>query len=107
VPLYLDVHRGLDASEEAVNEAHLKDLEAQEKYGVTYLTYWFNRARGHVFCLVDAPNPEAAIAVHTEATGIGKQFRFGHRQTVELKGFADPVPVHEVIWRESGALDSR
>jgi class 3 adenylate cyclase len=73
VPLYLDVHRGLDVTEEMVNEAHLKDMEAQSRHSVNYLTYWFNRERGHIFCLVDAPTADAAVAVHTEAHGLVPQ----------------------------------
>ena len=41
-----------------------------EKHGVNYLKYWFNEESGRVYCLVDAPNMEAAIAVHQEAHGL-------------------------------------
>ena len=34
------------------------------------LKYWFNEEAGKVFCLIDAPNPEAAAAVHREAHGL-------------------------------------
>ena len=50
--------------------AHQKDLEVQGKHGVNYLKYWFNEAEGTVFCLVDAPSREAAMAVHREAHGL-------------------------------------
>jgi hypothetical protein len=30
---------------------------------------WFDEGRGKVFCLVEAPSKEAAIAVHREAHG--------------------------------------
>lgn len=69
--LYLDIHdhvEGLTA--EAVTGAHAKDLETQEKYGVKYLKYWFDEGTGKVFCLVEAPSKEAAIAVHREAHGL-------------------------------------
>jgi hypothetical protein len=45
-------------------------LEVQEKHGVNYLKYWFDEGSGKVFCLVDAPNAEAAAAVHREAHGL-------------------------------------
>ncbi|NTU85620.1 MAG: DUF4242 domain-containing protein [Chloroflexales bacterium] len=37
---------------------------------VRYLRYWFDEQTGKVFCLVEAPNKEAAIAVHQEAQGL-------------------------------------
>jgi hypothetical protein len=36
---------------------------------VEYLHYWLNEADGTVFCLCQAPNKEAAEAVHREAHG--------------------------------------
>ena len=71
MPLYLDTHdhvEGLTA--EAVAAAHAKDLEVQDKYGVKYLRYWFDEGTGTVFCLCEAPNKEAAEAVHREAHGL-------------------------------------
>lgn len=69
--LYMDIHYHVDAlTEEAVEGAHHKDLEVQEKYGVKYLKYWFDEASGKVFCLVEAPSKEAANAVHREAHGL-------------------------------------
>ncbi len=36
--LYLDVHRNQnDVTKEALAQAHLSDLEAQDKHGVSYL----------------------------------------------------------------------
>jgi len=71
MPLFMDVHdhvEGLTA--EAVAKAHQADLETQKKYDVNYLRYWFDTKTGKVFCLVDAPTKEAAIAVHREAHGL-------------------------------------
>lgn len=71
MPLYMDTHKhvpGLTA--EAVADAHAKDLEVQAKYGVRYCQYWFDETTGTVFCLVEAPSKEAAIAVHREAHGL-------------------------------------
>lgn len=68
MPLFMDEHNQVEGlSAEAVAGAHKKDLEAQGKYGVTYLQYWFNEQTGKVYCLVDAPNKEAAECVHREA----------------------------------------
>ena len=71
MPLYLDIHdlHG-PANIDELAKAHAADLEVQEKYGVNYLKYWVNKGRGKVFCLVDAPNAEAANQVHKEAHGL-------------------------------------
>ena len=70
MPLYMDIHQHIEGlTADAVAQAHQADLKTQEKYGVTYLRYWFDEASGKVFCLVEAPNKEAAIAVHREAHG--------------------------------------
>lgn len=70
MPLYMDIHKDVDASIEDVAAAHMSDLEAQDKHGVAYLKYWFNPAHRTVCCLVSAPDPEAAQAVHLEAHGL-------------------------------------
>ena len=55
---------------DGVAKAHQADLDTQTKHGVKYLRYWFDERTGKVFCLIDAPNKEAAIAVHQEAHGL-------------------------------------
>ncbi|HUP20268.1 MAG TPA: nickel-binding protein [Gemmatimonadota bacterium] len=70
MPLYMDIHRGIHATADDVQAAHLSDLEAQERFGVRYLKYWFNRGAGTVCCLVDAPDPESARQCHIEAHGL-------------------------------------
>ncbi len=71
MPLYMDIHEvpgGVSA--EAVAKAHTEDVKVQQKYGVNYLKYWVNESQGKIFCLVDAPNAEAASCVHREAHGM-------------------------------------
>jgi Protein of unknown function (DUF4242) len=71
MPLYMDVHHRIDGlTGEAVAGAHQKDLEVQAKHAVEYLQYWYDERSGTVFCLVQAPSPEAAAAVHREAHGL-------------------------------------
>ncbi len=71
MPLYMDLHKNLQGlSPEALALAHLKDLEVQWKHGVKYLRYWFNEQNSSVFCLVDAPNIEAAQEVHRSSHGL-------------------------------------
>jgi hypothetical protein len=70
--LFMDVHNQLPtgASAEDVAKAHQADLETQDKYGVKYLNYWVDEQAGKVFCLVEAPDADAAHAVHREAHGL-------------------------------------
>lgn len=71
MPLYMDTHKNVaDLTAEAVEGAHQADLATQQKYGVSYKQYWFNEDQGAVYCLVEAPSPEAAAAVHREAHGL-------------------------------------
>ena len=71
MPLFMDVHTiegGVTA--EDVAQAHQADLETQGRYGVDYKRYWVDEQAGKVFCLVEAPDAEAASTVHHEAHGL-------------------------------------
>ena len=71
MPLFMDVHNIEGGVAEAdVAGAHQADLATQEAYGVNYLRYWVDEEAGKIFCLVDAPDAEAANAVHREAHGL-------------------------------------
>ncbi len=74
MPLYMDMHH-LDGAVKAddVAKAHEADLATQDQYGVQYLRYWVDEAKGKIFCLVDAPDAEAANRVHREAHGLVAQ----------------------------------
>jgi class 3 adenylate cyclase len=65
----MDRHYSENPTREAVELAHLKDLEVQAKYGVKFLTYWFDDERGTTFCLVEAKNESVIKEVHAEAHG--------------------------------------
>lgn len=69
MPIFIDRHELRDMTAESVAAAHRKDLEIQDKYGVKYMTYWFDHARGTGFCLVDAPDAATAERVHREGHG--------------------------------------
>jgi Protein of unknown function (DUF4242) len=71
MPTFMDVHRmegGVSASD--VAKAHQADVATQEQYGVRYQRYWVDENAGRVFCLVEAPDADAAIRVHREAHGL-------------------------------------
>jgi class 3 adenylate cyclase len=70
MPLYMDRHEAGGVTPEALAEAHEKDLAVQGKHGVNYKHYWHDQNRGCIFCLVEAPNKEAAVQVHREAHGL-------------------------------------
>ena len=71
MPLYMDVHN-LDGpvTIDDVAKAHAADLDIQGDHGVHYLRYWVDESHGKIFCLVDAPDPEAANTVHRQAHGL-------------------------------------
>lgn len=71
MPLYMDVHRKVKGvTAKAVAEAHAQDLKHQAQHGVNFRSYWVDEKNEMVFCLVDAPSPEAANRVHKEAHGL-------------------------------------
>jgi hypothetical protein len=72
MPLFMDVHEELPegATVADVAKAHEADVAIQDKYGVNYRSYWVDEASRKAFCLVEAPDAEAAITVHREAHGL-------------------------------------
>jgi hypothetical protein len=71
MPLFMDVHNlegGVTVDD--VAKAHQEDLKVQENHGVNYKQYWVDEAHGKIFCLVEAPDAEAANTVHREAHGL-------------------------------------
>lgn len=71
MPLFMDVHNiegGVSAAD--VAGAHEADLATQGEHGVNYLRYWVDEEAGKIFCLVEAPDAEAANTVHQQAHGL-------------------------------------
>ena len=69
--LFMDTHHiegGVSAADVAA--AHEADLATQGPHGVDYLRYWVDEEAGKIFCLVEAPDAEAAHTVHREAHGL-------------------------------------
>jgi hypothetical protein len=69
--LFMDMHHiegGVSAADVAA--AHEADLATQGPHGVDYLRYWVDEEAGKIFCLVEAPDAEAAHTVHREAHGL-------------------------------------
>jgi len=107
MPIFLDRHDVVEYSAEEVAKLHLKDLEVQDKYGVKFLTYWYDAERRTTFCLVDAPDRETADKVHAEAHGhVANQMIAVDLSAVEafLGRIQDPlsakmVPINESAFR--------
>lgn len=71
MPLFMDVHSlGNEVTMDDVAKAHQGDLATQGEHDVSYLRYWVDEGRGQIFCLVEAPNAEAASEVHRRAHGL-------------------------------------
>jgi hypothetical protein len=69
--LFMDIHDiegGVAMGD--VEKAHAADLDNQDEHGVKYLRYWVDESAGRIFCLVEAPDAEAAHTVHREAHGL-------------------------------------
>ncbi|MET0695777.1 MAG: DUF4242 domain-containing protein [Propionibacteriaceae bacterium] len=70
MPLFMDVHHtGGAVALNDVAKIHAADLQHQDSHDVHYLRYWVDETMGKIFCLVDAPDADSAIAVHREAHG--------------------------------------
>jgi len=71
MPLFMDVHSlGNGVTLDDVAKAHAADLVTEGAHDVHYLRYWVDEAGGHIFCLVEAPDAEAANTVHRDAHGL-------------------------------------
>jgi hypothetical protein len=69
---YVDVH-DLEPGKvkfSDVADAHQKDLVTQGKYGVNFIKYWVDEAKGKVYCLSKAVNEESISNTHKEAHGL-------------------------------------
>ncbi len=71
MPMFMDVHTVEGGVAEAdVAAAHAADLATQGRFGVNYVRYWVDEEAGKIFCLVEAPDAEAANSCHREAHGL-------------------------------------
>jgi hypothetical protein len=67
----MDIHQKVEGlTAEAVAAAHQQDLDVQARFGVRFIRYWYDERTGKVFCLSEAPTPDAVAAVHRDAHGL-------------------------------------
>ena len=70
--LFIDVHH-LEPGKvtyEGVAGAHAKDLAVEKKYGVKFIKYWVDTAKGTVYCLSSARDSASIVKTHAEAHGL-------------------------------------
>jgi class 3 adenylate cyclase len=95
MPLFLDRHDLSGATPDAIAAAHTQDVDIQGRYGVEYLTYWFDYDRQRAFCLASGPDRDAVIAVHREGHGL-----IAHEviavDGADVQRFLGPVHEHTV-----------
>ncbi len=70
VPLYMDRHDLPDATAADLAAAHVRDLEVQGRFGVRFVTYWFEEEARSGFCLIEGPDAESVEAAHRAAHGM-------------------------------------
>ncbi len=69
MPHYLDRHDDVDIATDELARLHLADLGVQGRFGVDFLTYWYDYNQHKAYCLVEAPSAETATEVHALAHG--------------------------------------
>jgi hypothetical protein len=95
----MDVHPGLgDATPEDVAEAHRRDLEMQDEYGVRFLSYWFSDPDGKAFCLAEAPDPQSLASCHKVAHGLmpNEIIEVGAPTLAQFMGYTETDPTDRV-----------
>jgi class 3 adenylate cyclase len=70
MPLFMDRHQVPETSAADVAKFHASDLELADKYGVQFLSFWFDPDTGGAFCIARAPARENLEAVHRESHGL-------------------------------------
>jgi len=87
---YIDVHHfgAGKVTVKDVETAHQKDLAVEKKYRVTILKYWFDEAKGDVYCLSSSDNSESIRKTHAEAHGLlpDEFYKVSEGQEAALKG---------------------
>lgn len=70
MPIYLDIHIVPGVKARDVADANRKDLFHQDEHACKCMTYWIDEQRESIFCLIEAPDKDAVIAMHNKAHGL-------------------------------------
>jgi class 3 adenylate cyclase len=91
--LFMDRHEIPGATAADIAAAHVQDLGVQDKYGVRFVTYWFEEHSDLGFCLIDGPDKETVEAAHREAHGLMPSHVIEVDETV-VRGFFGRLNTH-------------
>lgn len=90
----MDRHDAVEVSPEELAEAHLLDVETQDRYGVRYHTYWFDPDRQSVFCLAEGPSMDAVENVHRDSHGLTADAIVEVDPNIPLNALFGSLPAH-------------
>jgi AraC-like DNA-binding protein len=66
----MDVHIVPGVKANDVAAAHYKDLVHAPAFSCKCMTYWIDEDRESIFCLIEAPNKDAVVDMHSKAHGL-------------------------------------
>ena len=66
----MDVHIVPGVKANAVAAAHYQDLLHAPHFACKCMTYWIDEDRESIFCLIEAPNKDAVVDMHSKAHGL-------------------------------------
>lgn len=70
MPIFMDLHVVPGVNAKDVADAHSMDVLMEKEHSCKCLTYWIDELRGYVFCLIDAPDKESVVELHSRAHGL-------------------------------------
>jgi len=70
MPLFMDLHIVPGITAKGVAEAHVLDLNLQEEFQCSCMTYWVDEANNSAFCLIEAPSANAVRELHDRSHGL-------------------------------------
>jgi hypothetical protein len=76
MPIFMDRHDVPGSTAEDVAEAHRKDVEIQDKYGVRYMTYWHDAERGTGFASLTRLMPRLQLTSTVKRMAKSRQTSF-------------------------------
>jgi AraC-like DNA-binding protein len=70
MPIYMDLHIAPGVTAKEVAEAHYHDVLIEGKFKCKCITYWYDEKEGQVFCLINAPDKDSVVQMHSAAHGL-------------------------------------
>jgi AraC-like DNA-binding protein len=66
----MDQHNAPGVTARDVAEAHRMDILIQDEHDCKCMTYWIDEKRGTVFCLIEAPDKQSVVEMHSKSHGL-------------------------------------